>query len=479
MGLPITGWFEGPTLIGANSGAGIVQLATGEILVCGGYTTNGDKTSQAFLIAGDGRSIVGLINPMTVARAFHQIIEVYPYVFVIGGDDTESAEVYNQTTHTWAAAAAIGYGGTSLLDAMLVAPGGGHIRVMGGIDFNGTNNCYDHVRDYDPSSNTWTTIASLPAPRAGGGAFFDSGGYTVIGGGYATGGAGYNDALIYNGVGWSNMGAFSDGVAKAFPLNAPFPFGDGRFLLAGGIPSTVPPQVPCKSAFVYTPGVGGGTWARIGDMIDPRFSSIGGSMVTSRCLAVLSDGHMIAFSNASRWHSGSELPYTRCEILDPMALTWSALPETRFPVDEVVALATSNNDVIVIGGDYAGGLFYPSSRIQTSDATFAPPAPGSPPIITSISPSPGTDLAPQQALAFNAISPAGRALTAVVILMNYPNTGAYEVVHDGTNFAADYTGTRSPITNGFAFTGVVRKGGWPSPPNIIPIVVDSSGLENA
>lgn len=106
------------------------------------------------------------------------------------------------------------------------------------------------------------------------------------------------------------------------------------------------------------------------------------------------------------------------------------------------------------------------------------PLPTQPPIVTSISPAPGTALQPQQAVSFNVTSPAGRSFSAMVILAQYPNIGPYEVVHDGVNFSSNYFGTKSAITNGFSFAGVLRRGGWPSSPTIVPIAVDSAGLVN-
>lgn len=79
-----------------------------------------------------------------------------------------------------------------------------------------------------------------------------------------------------------------------------------------------------------------------------------------------------------------------------------------------------------------------------------------PPTVT-ISPASGSVLAPSDVVEVNATHAAG--LTFVVLLAEFAD-GRYEVIHDGTSFAAAYAlSTRSAITDGYQYL-VRRTRGW-------------------
>lgn len=107
------------------------------------------------------------------------------------------------------------------------------------------------------------------------------------------------------------------------------------------------------------------------------------------------------------------------------------------------------------------------------------PTPTGPPIVNMVFPAPGTAISPLQPAAFDVTSPTGRSFVALLILMYFPNTGICEVAYDGVQFTSNYSGTKAVVTNGYAFTGVVRKSGWPAPPTFAVVAVDSAGLINS
>lgn len=100
------------------------------------------------------------------------------------------------------------------------------------------------------------------------------------------------------------------------------------------------------------------------------------------------------------------------------------------------------------------------------------------PVVTAISPAPGTALAPTTAVSLNVTSPVNTPFTAILIRAQYPNIGVDELVYDGTKFTANYSGTKTAITNGFSFTGMLRTGGWPSSPTFQVFAIDDVGLIN-
>lgn len=94
------------------------------------------------------------------------------------------------------------------------------------------------------------------------------------------------------------------------------------------------------------------------------------------------------------------------------------------------------------------------------------------PAITNFSPAGGTQILPGTLLTFDITD---TALRLVAVVAYYPD-GIYEVVHDGTDFAAGYitTSTRSVISGGYHFS-VLRTGGWLQAPTLRFPVVDGGG----
>lgn len=108
---------------------------------------------------------------------------------------------------------------------------------------------------------------------------------------------------------------------------------------------------------------------------------------------------------------------------------------------------------------------------QASLPPTPPPAP-SPPLITNLVPTPGDGLYASNPIQFDVTDP--DTMVALVVLVSFP-TGAYEVVHDGVEFAVSYAqSTRTPITDGFHFV-LLRSGGWPASPSVSVVAVDAFG----
>jgi hypothetical protein len=101
-----------------------------------------------------------------------------------------------------------------------------------------------------------------------------------------------------------------------------------------------------------------------------------------------------------------------------------------------------------------------------------------PPTVSNVAPTPGSAIARVDPVFFDVTDDQG-SLRLVLVAARFAD-GSYEVVHDGTDFAAGYAtlSTREAITNGFRYR-VRRAAGWPSGPTIVPFVVDTSGQENA
>lgn len=94
--------------------------------------------------------------------------------------------------------------------------------------------------------------------------------------------------------------------------------------------------------------------------------------------------------------------------------------------------------------------------------------------VTNFYPAPNQPMTPATHVSFDATSAAG--LTNVVVTAFYAETGAHEVIYDGSGFAPNFVQSSSkvPITNGFHFD-LARRAGWPLSPTIKVIASDANG----
>jgi len=121
---------------------------------------------------------------------------------------------------------------------------------------------------------------------------------------------------------------------------------------------------------------------------------------------------------------------------------------------------------------------HPHLTTQVMPLAFAPNV-VVPPVISNVTPATGTAIAPTDSLGFDVTDPEGFRL--IMLVADFPAIGIREVIHDGLTFSANYSGSansRVAITNGFQYT-ILRTGGWPVSPRIIPYAIDVTGAENA
>ena len=100
-----------------------------------------------------------------------------------------------------------------------------------------------------------------------------------------------------------------------------------------------------------------------------------------------------------------------------------------------------------------------------------------PPIITIVSPAPGTSLLRFTPLVLRVTD--NVALRRVFIFMRFADSEVWETVHDGDNFSPTFPtpdNTRTVITgpNGYEFN-LLRLGGWPETPELHVIAIDAAG----
>jgi len=230
-------------------------------------------------------------------------------VLVIGGaDGTATAAgktaVYDATTKTWSAAAALKvprrlYTATVLGDGRVLVAGG----ITGARQFPSPG--LNTVEIYDPANDTWTTAAPMKHQRWGHSAVL-AGGKVLVAGGFAV--------------------------------------RSGQSELA------------LTSAELYDPTEK--TWTEVGPMTDPR----GGHAAVA-----LKNGKVLVAGGAVPVGKGADTDLAYCELYDPAAKTWSVTGSmTAARVGHQATALAGGAAVLVTGGRAPGGrgdgTFDPFSR---------------------------------------------------------------------------------------------------------------------
>ncbi len=150
--------------------------------------------------------------------------------------------------------------------------------------------------------------------------------------------------------------------------------------------------------------------------------------------------------------------------------------EVQLP--DVFALLASNAYVPELEA-----LFAPESGFKNGAVTggvFVASAASVPaaPTVESFSPAVGAVLQSTTPVSFTVLA---TDLLRTVVGVSFPGFNLYDVAHDGDAFSEAYPpelgNTRVAVTGGFRYT-LLRKGGWPFSPRVVPMAFDEYGGVN-
>lgn len=271
-------------------------------------------------------------NNLSEARWTHSASVVEGKIYIIGGATSEPnsefilpVEVYDPVTDSCMQKANIPTGRVALSTSVV----NGKIYAIGGAIGNmiGPSGC-STVEEYDPISDTWTTKALMPTPRA---ALSTS---VVDGKIYAIGGT----LILYNLVGLSTVEMY-DPATDTWTTKANMPTPrlglctavvDGQIYAIGG--SILSPAGPIVEA--YNPETD--TWTTKTDMPTAR---------RNFATSVL-DGNIYAIGG---WVRSSYYAFRTVEQYDPITDTW--VTKTDLPVARsCLSASTVNRKIYAIGG---------------------------------------------------------------------------------------------------------------------------------
>lgn len=110
-------------------------------------------------------------------------------------------------------------------------------------------------------------------------------------------------------------------------------------------------------------------------------------------------------------------------------------------------------------------------------------APVALPVVSTFVPATGTTILGTQLLSFFVAPVAPATLKRVMVFLDFPTLGFYEVVHDGDAFSLAYPVALGNLragspSAGYTFT-VLRSEGWPASPRVVVVAVDNYGNVNA
>jgi len=351
-------WTDAGTMNAGHTGHTATLLPNGKVLITGGTLVGSGlaaTVANTVELYNPTDGTWTMTGPLNTARYVHTAT-LLPngQVLVAGGYGTNgtlgSAELYNPSNETWTMTGALN---TARYDHSATLSPDGKVLVAGGdySDLN-TNVIISTAELYSPSDGTWTPVASLNNARYAHSATLLPGGNVLITGG-----------LGYNGIGFfgfpataplSSTEVYDPGISPATGTSSE----TGKLNILHRISST---------ASLLTNGqvlVAGG-WMSSGDVSGAElYDPLAGSWLTTASMATARDSHTATLLPDGRVLVAGGYNYdirnilSSAELYDPVAKTWKgALPMNSFRENHTATLLP-NGKVLV-----AGGLFNNSAEI--------------------------------------------------------------------------------------------------------------------
>jgi N-acetylneuraminic acid mutarotase len=257
-------------------------------------------------------------------------------IYVISGVTAssvlKSVDAYSPATNSWTALPPLSHGRNA---AAAAVASDGRVFVFGGRDLQ--RNAVAAVEMYTPGASDWSTVAQLPTPRSGlGAARGGDGRIYVVGGATDSTAQQYSEVVeAYDPTGdtWTTVAPLSE-VRYALGVAAG---SDGRIYAVGGI--GVAPQAHLITAEVYDPAQD--RWSPIARLSLPR---------SAHGLAVGRDGRLFAIAGMMLQPQSSATVTDTVEAYDPMGDRWEPIASLPFASQALVAHGAPDGRIYVFGG---------------------------------------------------------------------------------------------------------------------------------
>ncbi len=317
-------------------------LGNGKVLLAGG---SGGGNYNAYLYDPTSNSWTATGNTAYLRYGHTATKLADGKVLVVGGVDGNGsnilvAELYDPVNDSWSAAGTV----VQRLYHTATRLANGKVLVVGGNDFNagieGVTAGMSSVQLFDPPTKTWSTVASLPAPRTGHAATLLPSGQVLVAGGGDPSLNMLASTLLYDPSGnqWSSGPALSV-ARRGISLVT---LSDSRVLAIGGEnPYNLHTWATTE---IYDPTLN--SWSATGDLLTPG----------ARSSVALADGRVLAVGGGAYYYED-----VVSEYYDPGTLPPSA------PVIGTATAASGGASVSFTPPVYGG-----SGGVSTYTATSAP-----------------------------------------------------------------------------------------------------------
>src|SRR3954451_13900936 len=340
-------------------------LDNGKLLVTGGEDSNPLASAELYDAASNAWSKAASMNAARHGQAAALLKS--GKVLVAGGyapdatpvspasGYTRTEEIYDPSANTWTSVASMSTGRyqptMTVLDdgRVLVAGGSGDIDSADGMKAAVT---LASAEVYDPEANTWTDVPAMSDARAQATATRLSDGNVLVAGGYddATGELKSAELFDPKTNTWSATGSLADGRDAATATALP----DGDVLVTGGDGG----QSALASAELYQ--ADSKTWKSVASMAGARQSA---------AATLLNDGTVLVAGGADSRH-GALLDST--ERYDPAADAWTDAGKLGLARDQETLTALKDGRALVVGGNLGGfpGGLSSVERFSAAPATL-------------------------------------------------------------------------------------------------------------
>lgn len=260
---------------------------------------------------------------------------------VAGSTVLSSVEVWSPSTGAWTPVAPLH---TARFNEILVTLPDGRVLAAGGVDASSAATLAS-AEIYDPSANTWTTLAQgLLQSRADAGAAMLGGGRVLIAGGYSQDNGQspkpLDEVEVFDPAG--NVFARGPSMTEARSDLTLTALNNGQVLAAGGYSATS----TLASAELFDPTTSG--WSGITGMHQQRERA---------SASLLADGSVLVAGGETAdvrdGVTGTRTSLGTGEVYKPATKQWLATPAMHCPRSAQAQVTLTNGSVIVVGGDAA------------------------------------------------------------------------------------------------------------------------------
>jgi N-acetylneuraminic acid mutarotase len=333
-------------------------LADGRVLVAGGHDfgTTTFNTAEIYAPASGSWSAAGTLStPRTNHTATRlgngKVLVAGGVVLSPGGTALSSAELYDPTTNAWSTTASMA---TARWGASASLLPNGKVLVAGGFGDRNNSTVLASAEIYDPNTNAWSPAGALSVARAQYTATLLANGMVLAAGGAGSPGGTVDlaSAEIYYSItnAWSPAGTLTVPRRRHTATRLP----NGKVLIVGGTNT----GSAIASAELYDPATN--AWSSAASLSAAR---------VAHSATLLNSGKVLVAGGAT-----SSIPRTlmTTEVYDPAQATWSAdtpLLQARY---YHVAMKLADGSVLVAGGtDPDDGI----AALTSAEVFTEPPPP--------------------------------------------------------------------------------------------------------